>query len=252
MVILYASGWRWQSGIGFVRTGGISITIPHEGAVLFLDEEQVGSTGFLNRRFYVNDLIPGTYKIRVEKENYRNWEHSFVVEPQIVTDARAFLVPEKISLLRLIVGTSTATTTRVMDSRTYNSYVAAFSKPFATTTGEAYDISGDEHLFIEKGDVFVRWLNANVSPPSYFCGRPSYCKSEIAIERGKQTATGAAFFGGGVVYRTKGGGVFIGESIILPAAVQASIYSRSGSDFRILDGNLIVKDGRNLYQVTGL
>ena len=252
VIILYASGWRWQSGVGLVRTGGISMTVPYEDALISLDGKHIGTSRFLNRQFYVDDLIPGAYEVRVEKENYQPWVHTLVVEPQIVSDARAFLVPENIQLLRILAGTSTATTTRTVDSRTYNSYLEAFGRPFATTTGGAYDISGDEGIFLEKGNIYVRWLNENASPTSNFCGRPSYCGREFAIEEGRDTATSALYFAGGVVYRTKESGIFIRESTILPAAVSAPIYMRRGADFRILDGNLIVKDGRNLYQVIGL
>src|SRR3989338_3028715 len=251
VIILYASGWRWQSGVGLVRTGGISMTVPYEDALISLDGKHIGTSRFLNRQFYVDDLIPGAYEVRVEKENYQPWVHTLVVEPQIVSDARAFLVPENIQLLRILVGTSTATTTRTVDSRTYNSYLETFGRPFATTTGGAYDISGDEGIFLEKGNIYVRWLNENASPTSNFCGRPSYCGREFAIEEGRDTATSALYFAGGVVYRTKESGIFIRESTILPAAVSAPIYTKRGAEFRVIDGKLIIKNGMQLYEVLG-
>jgi len=251
VIILYASGWRWQSGVGLVRTGGISMTVPYEDALISLDGKHIGTSRFLNRQFYVDDLIPGAYEVRVEKENYQPWVHTLVVEPQIVSDARAFLVPENIQLLRILAGTSTATTTRTVDSRTYNSYLEAFGRPFATTTGGAYDISGDEGIFLEKGNVYVRWLNESTSPTSNFCGRPSYCGREFAIEEGRDAATSALYFAGGVVYRTKESGIFIRESTILPAAVSAPIYTKRGAEFRVIDGKLIIKNGMQLYEVLG-
>ena len=251
VIILYASGWRWQSGVGLVRTGGISMTVPYEDALISLDGKHIGTSRFLNRQFYVDDLIPGAYGVRVEKENYQPLVHTLVVEPQIVSDARAFLVPENIQLLRILAGTSTATTTRTVDSRTYNSYLEAFGRPFATTTGGAYDISGDEGIFLEKGNVYVRWLNESTSPTSNFCGRPSYCGREFAIEEGRDAATSALYFAGGVVYRTKESGIFIRESTILPAAVSAPIYTKRGAEFRVIDGKLIIKNGMQLYEVLG-
>src|SRR3989338_190157 len=272
VIILYASGWRWQSGVGLVRTGGISVTVPYEDALISLDGRHIGTSRFLNRQFYVDDLIPGAYEVRVEKENYQPWVHTLIVEPQIVSDARAFLIPTSIQLLRILVETSTpskgstdspqtgslqansgqaATTTRSVDSRTYNSYLETFGRPFATTTGGAYDISGDEGIFLEKGNIYVRWLNESTSPTSNFCGRPSYCGREFAIEEGRDAATSALYFAGGVVYRTKESGIFIRESTILPAAVSAPIYTKRGAEFRVIDGKLIIKNGMQLYEVLG-
>lgn len=254
LVLLYANGYRIKRGIGIVRTGGISITIPYNDALLLIDETPIGQSGFFNRRFYVDDLLPGSYEVRVWKDDYVPWKHTLFVEPQIVTDARAFLVPEDMALLRITGATSTSTTTRATDAETLAAYREAFKEPMATSTsiGGAYDVSGDEAIFIEKGNVYVKWMNGNAIVTSNFCRRPSQCAPEIPIEEGRETATGAAYFAGGVVYRTREGGIFIRESTILPDAVEASIHAGRGADFRILDGALIVKEGNNLYEVVGL
>jgi len=78
------------------------------------------------------------------------------------------------------------------------------------------------------------------------------CVRQMTIEDGRQTSTSAAYFAGGVVFRTTEGGVFIRESSVLPGSVLAPIYARRGADFRILDDGLVIKEGNNLYQVTGL
>ena len=251
LVILYASGYRYKSGFGIVRTGGIHVTVPYDGAIIALDGEALGESGFLNRRFYVDDLIPGAYMVSVRKEGYFPWVHTLVVEGQIVTDSRAILIPEEIVLMRISSGTMGASTsTRIVSAEVYDAYMDAFRVPVATSTEGAVDVSGEEAIFLERGNVIVKWMNENVPPSSNFCGRPSFCLWEIPIEEGKQTATGAAYFGGGVVFRTKEGGVFLREGTILPGAVLAPIYPKRGSDFRILDGALIIKDGNNLYQVS--
>lgn len=250
IVILHASGYRFQGGVGLVRTGGIHITVPYDDAIISLDGTAVGSSGFLNRRFYVNDLLPGSYDVRVKKEGFHAWAHTLVVEPQIVTDARALLIPEEISLTRITTGTSLSTSTHVVSREAYDAYLEGFAIPAATSSplGE-YDRAGNEALFIEKGNVYVRWMNGNAPVTSNFCIRPTSCVREIAIENGKQTSTGAAFYAGGIVYRTREGGIFIRESAVLPGAVLAPLYARRGADFRILNGALIVKEGNSLYEI---
>lgn len=253
LVILYASGYRFKSGLGIVRTGGIYVSVSHAGAVVLMDGKPIGESGLLNRGFYIDDLTPGAYTVSAEKDGYYPWAHTLVVEQQIVTDANAFLVPKTITPRLLSPVESPSTTTIVVSRRAYDAYAEAFITPMATSTPDgALDVSGDEAVFVERGNVFVRWMNKAAQPTSNFCGRPSFCIRQFAIEESPQTATGAAYFAGGVVFRTKEGGVFIREATVRSGAVLAPIYARRGADFRIVDGALIIKEGNRLYQVTEL
>lgn len=247
VVLLFANGFRFEGGAGFVKTGGIFISVPYADAVVAMNGEEVGTSGFLNRGFYIDDLTPGSYIISVTRAGSRPWYRTLVVEQTLVSDARALLIPEDIEAVLLAYGTSTASSTRLISRADYNEYLAAFKFPAATTTPS---VSG-ESVFIERGNVFVRLTDEGVLPTSNFCGRPSYCVREIPIEQGKQTAVNAAPFKGGIVYATKEGGVFLAEADIRPTAVSVALYPRRGSEFRIIGGQLIVKDGKDLYKVEG-
>ena len=247
VVLLFANGFRFESGFGFVKTGGIYISVPYADAVVAMNGEDVGTSGILKRGFYIDDLTPGSYVIAVTREGYRPWYRTLSVEQTLVSDARALLIPEEIEAIPLTYVAGAASSTRVISLADYNEYLAAFKLPAATTTS---GVSG-ESLFIEEGDIFVRMADEDTLPTSNFCGRPSYCVSEIPIEQGKQTAVNAAFFKGGIVYATKEGGISLAEADIRPTAVSVAVYSARGSDFRIIDGKLIVKDGKDLYQIEG-
>ena len=245
VTILFASGFRFKSGYGFVKTGGIFISVPYADAVVSMNGTDVGTSGLLKRGFYIDDLTPGSYIILVAREGYRPWYRTLVVEQKIVSDARALLIPEEIEAIRLVYGTSTASSTRVIVRADYNEYLAAFKTPAATTT---IGVSG-ESVFVEDGNVFVRLIDAGALPTSNFCGRPSYCVREIPIEQGKHIAVNAVFFKGGIVYATKEGGVFLAEADIRPTTVLVPIYPRRDSEFRVIDGRLIVKDEKELYEI---
>ena len=258
LVMFYANGYRFKNGIGFVRTGSIIISVSESNAMVSLDGVEIGTSGFLRHNFYVDNLTPGAYQVLVTREGDHPWHRTVLVEQELVTDAQAFLIPVEITSVRLVdtvrVASSTiATTTMATSHATYESYRKAFLPSTATSTPiVALHNPTSEVITIKNGDVFVRWIDAGTIPPSRFCRGPSFCGTEIPIEKGSQQAINAKFFGGGVVYTTKEGGVFLSEIDIRPEPLSVQLYPVRGADFRIVGGHLIVKDGTALYEITGL
>jgi hypothetical protein len=252
VVILYADGWRFKQGFGLVRTGGIYIAVPYNNATVTFNGERVGQSGFLQRDFYIGDLAPAAYSLRVEGGGVRPWSRILVVEPQLVTDARAILLPEEVTLVRLVTS-GNASSTKLVSTDTYYDYLVAFatSTVIASTTLPV-DERGDIGLFIdEDGDLIARWMRQD-HPHSAFCGSPSLCEREMSIKRIGGPATDAHFFGGGVVYRTEEGGIYFTEIDIRPTAVSAQLYAAADAEMRLLNDSLIIKSDDLLYEVEGL
>lgn len=250
-VILYADGWRFKKGFGLVRTGGIFISVPYDGATISLNGERVGQSGFLQHDFYIADLAPAAYALRVEGPAARAWSRILVVEPQLVTDARAVLLPDDITLLRLITGGS-ASSTKLITTAAYNDRLAAFATSTRTaSTTLPVDERDGIGLFIVEGDLVARWMR-NERHPSGFCGSPSLCESEMSIKRIGGPATAAHFFNGGVVYRTQEGGIYFTEIDIRPTAVAAQLYAAPHADLRLINDAIVIKSGDLLYEVQGL
>ncbi len=247
VAIFFASGYRFSSEFGIFRTGGIYLSVPYNDAVVHMNGEEVGRSGLLNRGFYIDSLSPDAYEIRVEREDALPWYRTLVVEPEVVTDARAVLIPEAIDVVPLTFVSTTSTSTRSIPRAQYDAYLDAFEVELASTTVGREG----ETLFVEKGDVYVRLLDPSTIPPSRFCGRPSYCVRQIPVEETRQKATGAFYIGDNVVYITEEGGVFFAEPDVRPTSVIAPIYARRGSDARLIDGRFIVKDDDELYEVDG-
>lgn len=251
-IILYADGWRFKQGFGFVRTGGVYVSVPYSDATVTLNGEVVGHSGFLQREFYIGDLAPAAYSLRIEAPDRRTWSRLLVVEPQLVTDARAVLLPDDITLSRLIISGS-ATSTKTVSRTIYDGYLAAFAT--STRAVASSTISVDEQdgisLFIVDGDVVARWMR-NERKPSAFCGSPSLCEEEMSVKRIGGDATDAYFYRGGVVYRTEEGGVYFAEIDIRPTPMAAQLYAATGADMRLLDDTLVIKSGDMLYEVEGL
>src|SRR3989344_658941 len=189
IVIFYAIGYRFKTGLGFVQMGGIYVSVPYSDARVVLDTREIGTSNILNHGFYIANLIPGVYTLHVEREESRPWTRTIVVEPQLVTDVRALLAPQKIEVVRLVDTRAATTSERALSHTEYLRYAAAFRVPAATTTVSS--LAG-EKVVVEKGNVYVRWNLPDAPPPSYFCTRPSSCALEIAIEQGGESATSAS------------------------------------------------------------
>lgn len=247
VALFFASGYSFRNGFGFIKTGGIFISVPYAGAIVSMNGEIVGTSGIVKRGFYIDKLMPSSYEILVTREGLRPWKKTLVVEGNLVSDAQALLISQEIIPVPLVFSAG-ASSTKLIARLQYDLYLSAFDVPAATSTRGTFG----ESVFIERGNVFVRLSEDGALPSSNFCGRPSYCVREIPIENRKQTSVAASFFGGGVVYATKEGGVFIAEADVRPTSVVVPIYPQQGALFRIIDGVLIVKDGKKLYEIEGL
>lgn len=260
MALLFATGWRYKTGFGFVRTGGIFVGVPYSGATIVLNGKPVGESGFLNHRLYLSDLAPSAYVVQVSKKGYRTWSKVLVVEPSLVTDAQALLMPDPIEVLKLTTATSTRSTQRTSTTTPTTEQVSAaqlvnvreaFVEPFASSTDLLAFAHDGMRIILQEGDVSVFWDDTSRRIPSAFCGRPSYCVRNIPIETTAQVANEAAFYGGGVVYSTKEGGIFFSEVDVRPTVTELPLVPHAGATFRIVDGALIVQDGASYYHVTG-
>lgn len=261
--ILYATGYRFQNGFSLVETGGVYISVGPSDAVVSLNGNEIGVSGFLNHTFYVDNLAPGSYAVHVAREGDYPWYKTLIVEPRIVTDAQAFLVPNEFTIKKVIVGsvgTSVASTTVATTRLEYNTFLLEF----APTTTKAKipvgigdevvvpaDTQGGESIYIENGIVRLQWEKSTSTIPSSMCSTPSSCEKDVIIARAKEKISRANFYGGGVLYLVPSTGVFLAEVDVRPTPLVVPVYPRAGVDYRIINGRLIVKDGVSLYEVTG-
>lgn len=241
LAIFYASGYRYNQGFGYVRTGGMYLSVPYDEATVFLNGDEIEHTSFLNKGFYVDNLAPSSYEMRVERAGSHVWNRTLVVEPQVVTKAEVVLPLLKARFARLTRGGITSSTTRGVSSDTYDTYAVAFRR-YATSTEEKGIAA-----FVEGGNVYVRWTDPDRQPPDNFCIEPSSCAEEIAVESGDASALSVSFFEGGIVYSTRESGVHFSEIDVRPTPTSVTLYSKPGAGARVVGDSLIVKDGSTLY-----
>lgn len=253
VVIFFADGWRYKTGYGFVRTGGIYIGVPYPDAEVSINDTHLGRSGFIDRNFYLGDLAPASYTVHVEKEGYRPWTRQLIVEEQLVTDAQALLLPIEIAPRQLIVATSSASadtaTLKVVPRATITEYTTIFA---ATTTASStlpLDEQDGTGLFIDRGILLARWLKEDAFPPSPFCENPTSCADTITLDN-TTTITDALFYRGGAVYVTSAGEVHFLEIDIRSAPIHLLFFAGTNPKIRVIDGSLIIKDGTAYYEIS--
>ena len=96
VVILYAQGYKYSFSEGkFFRTGAISLKVNTDVKV-FLDDELEGRTSFFGNSFSIDRLLPGRYKLSVQKDDYSSWQKTVTVEEGLVIDfPQIMLLPEE-------------------------------------------------------------------------------------------------------------------------------------------------------------
>ena len=82
----YGYGFDFQKR-GFVKVGGISIKSVIPDVNVFINNEYKNKTAPFSKDLLIQKLIPGEYKVRVEKTNYHPWEKTLQVNEQKVAKA---------------------------------------------------------------------------------------------------------------------------------------------------------------------
>src|SRR3989344_4685633 len=86
IVMLYAQGYKYSFSDGkFLRTGTISLKV-NIGAKIYLDDQLHGDTSFFSNAYSIDRLLPGRYKITIQKDDYSSWQKTAVVEEGFVVD----------------------------------------------------------------------------------------------------------------------------------------------------------------------
>lgn len=254
ITVVYASGYRLR-GLELERTGGIYVSVPIIDAGVFMDGESVGVTGLLTRSFFIDNLEAGQYDVEVIADGYYPWKKTFIVDRALVTDAGAFMVPEKFDLLPIVARTSepVATTTRVVSQVDYQKLLEAFglveaeaSVPEKTSRPKALELE------IREGNVYVKWNKSLAYAPNGFCIRPSACVVEVSVEYGVEEVVAAEFYAGGIVYQTKDGVIFLSEIDVKQPQLLVPLYESQTATFRVYNGELIILDEDEFFVLSGI
>ncbi|MCX7661926.1 MAG: PEGA domain-containing protein [Candidatus Omnitrophica bacterium] len=91
IIIFYSLGYKFDSQTKyFQKTGMISIKSMPQGAEVYLQNKNL-------KKFtpcILRELLPGEYKLRIEKEGFYPYEINVKVEPSLVSELNIILIPK--------------------------------------------------------------------------------------------------------------------------------------------------------------
>lgn len=264
--IFKAKGYKLnlQDFFNVSKTGGLYISTDRSGIDISVNGESVRKTGIIQKSIFVQNLKPGVYQINISKEGLQSWNKSLRVFPEIVTEARPFLIksePVLTEIPRLLIGDSSAlsSTNRNVSKKNseYDLINVLFLPPGlksvsvkTATTSPYTKMLGDVLVKNSAGKLHVLWKGEKDSTPNYFC--ENACKLEIIVNTVSKVLSFDFFPGrNDLLILSVEDGIFVSEIDDRSSQNVQKVVSGFGYDFRIKDGKEIyLKKGLKIYSVT--
>lgn len=259
-IVLYASGYRLDKAGKIVKTGGLFVDVGMAGARILLDNIQVFETGFFDKGYFMKDLTPGTYRIRVIRDGFQPWEKEVSVYPQSVTKFMPFLLPFEPRLVpvehyALSTTTSTSTVVKRRSNAEYDTAYALFSVIETAnrkiTSTSTVIVENRVALIIDKTGIIAEWQGGGDSFPYFFCEYTT-CAKRVRIPTPEDPVVYVDFFPGrnDAILVATPSGVYLVELDGRSGHAMQVLLRKPNSTFRISDkGEIFVKDGLSIYRV---
>src|SRR3989338_8433381 len=81
LVVLYTAGYRWQLSQGVTRTGTLFVASVPDGAQIILNDVAEDE----RTPAVIKTLLPGEYRVRLEREEHLPWEKRLMVYENTTT-----------------------------------------------------------------------------------------------------------------------------------------------------------------------
>ena len=98
VIIFYSQGYRYDFQKNqLLLTGGMYVKTSQPAADVYIDNKFTNKTGqILSYDFLVQNLLPKTHNIRIEKAGYLSWQKNLTVKEKMVAQAYVNLFPQRI------------------------------------------------------------------------------------------------------------------------------------------------------------
>ena len=190
VLILYATGYRFQELFTLTEVGGLYITAPSSNTDIFINDELIKRTGVFQKNVFIQDLKPGSYDIKVVKQNSQSWSKKLNVFPKTVTEAHSFILPLDIALTEIpyfaFTERSTSASRKNKENSDYKKIAVLFDTPTDRVPESTENLKTKRDINVEniEGVLHVTWSGDEDSIPYFFC-ESEVCKKEIIIKISK-------------------------------------------------------------------
>jgi hypothetical protein len=87
VLILYSQGYKYDfENRAIVKTGGLFLKISPSASRIYIDNKLSKKTNFIFGSAFLSGLLPKKYEVKIEKDDYHNWEKAVSIEQQKVTE----------------------------------------------------------------------------------------------------------------------------------------------------------------------
>jgi len=188
LFLFYTVGYRWDLKLGFYKTGGLYISSPVTGSKIFVNSKEKKQTNIFQSGVFLQSLKPNKYSILVTKDDYWPWQKTLVVKEQLVTEARAILIPKEPKGEIVFWGNYSP-----LEMSKYYEIMANLKA--TTTEYTRLTVNQKEKLWWNPKDnkIWVEWLGAKESLPYFFCDDNS-CSDEILIFNSRSPVRNVDFY----------------------------------------------------------
>ena len=207
-LLCYTNGYRWSYELGIYKTGGLYITSPLNGTRISINNVQKKETGIFQSGLFLQNLKPNTYAVLASKEGYWPWSKKLKVREQLVTEARAMLMPQNpkgeiiaqekdgsiknpiyqkilIDLQNTAKGNFTVDIEEVTKGTKTSTSTEKTTKTTEIKENPHLRFSFDlkEKLWWDKTEnkLWAEWIKNNEDLPYFFCKDDGTCEEKVLI-----------------------------------------------------------------------
>jgi len=177
LFLLYTVGYRWDLKLGLYKTGGLYISSPVAGSKIFVNNKEKKQTNMFQGSLFLQSLKPGKYSILVAKEDYWPWSKNLTIKEQMVTEARAILIPKEPKGEIVFWGNYSP-----LEVSKYDEIISDLKALQLSSITPRFTANQKEKLWLDPKDnkVWVEWLGDRELLPYFFCD-DKLCSDEILI-----------------------------------------------------------------------
>ncbi len=159
LAVYYATGYRVDDKFEVMKTGGIYVVLEGKGFSILLDDIEQEVSSIFRRDFFIQNLSPKTYSLKVSKEGHYPWFKKIIVIQEKVTDVRPFNLEEKVEMIEIprkivkeneIVLVKKDTKTNVSSTTSATSTTAQTNKITNISTTTKKEVDNEEYLFVKE------------------------------------------------------------------------------------------------------
>lgn len=187
VVVLYAQGYKYSLSEGrFLRTGAISLKV-NTGARIYIDDQLQGDTSFFGSNYSIDRLLPGKYKVTVQKDNYASWQKITVVADGFVTDFPNILILPEEGEGEQKLFDEVNSIFKNLDISPMASLSTEIFSPEEIKNMKGYRVSENNHKLAwwTENELWVAWLSDQNYQPFYKAGKKELItRFRIPIQNG--------------------------------------------------------------------